>query len=144
MIDHTHNTEPRFQVLLIEDNPGDANLVSLVMNHRTDILMQVVENVVTAFQFLQRRDRFATVSTPDLILLDLNLPIFSGKALLQERSRQAQWKCIPVVVFTSSARDREECLALGANDFVVKPDDWKEWNRTFDKVIAKFLSPPSL
>ena len=138
------HVEARFQVLLVEDNTGDANLVSLVMNHRTDILMTVVENVVAAFQYLQRRDRFSSASTPDLILLDLNLPIFSGKALLEERTRHPQWRSIPVVVFTSSQRDRAECLALGANDYVVKPNDWKEWNHIFDQVIAKFLSPQAL
>src|SRR4051812_39844219 len=77
----THERRNKTQLLLVDDNPGDANLLSLVLNHRTDIHLHVVENVVQAFQFLQKRDRYVDAPDPSLILLDLNLPIYSGKKL---------------------------------------------------------------
>jgi DNA-binding response OmpR family regulator len=136
--------ETSFEILLIEDNPGDVQLVTYVLAHRKDIHISVVENTVQAFQFLQRRERFSWAPVPDLILLDLNLPIFSGKALLDERRRQTNWKKIPVVVFTSSRNHRAECFALGANEYVTKPCDWDEWNTTLQAVLGRYLTPQSI
>lgn len=134
-----HRSEPKAQLLMVENNPGDVNLVSLVLNHRRDLEIHTVENVVLAYQFLQKRDRFVDAPTPDLIFLDLNLPIYSGKMFLEERRSQLLWRSIPVVVFTSSWVDQNECIALGANDYVIKPTDWRQWNLILDKVISHFL-----
>jgi two-component system response regulator len=129
----------KFEVLLVEDNPGDVQIVEYIAENHQDVHINVVENTVHSLQFLQRRERFSRAPTPDLILLDLNLPIFSGKALLIERQRHEEWKSIPVVVFTSSQADRDECLRLGANEYVTKPSYWEDWHRTLGMVFARYL-----
>lgn len=65
---------------------------------------------------------------PSMILLDLNMPQVDGREILKELKQNAGWSHIPVVVFTTSAldRDREVCYKLGANCFVTKPSSYQD------------------
>jgi chemotaxis family two-component system response regulator Rcp1 len=118
-----------FNLLLIEDNPGDAKLVSEVFNGSRRTVINHVENTNKACDFLNQKEEFAHACPPDLILLDLNLPVLSGQVFLRARQRIPEWMAIPVVVYTSSARDadRQTCLFLGADDYIVKPKIWADW-----------------
>ncbi|HEY3404156.1 MAG TPA: response regulator, partial [Ohtaekwangia sp.] len=60
---------------------------------------------------------------PDLILLDINMPVMNGRACLKEIKRDPRLKHIPVVIFTTSKneQDRQLCIELGATDFLLKP-----------------------
>lgn len=69
--------------------------------------------------------RIAIQETPDLILLDIQMPVMDGVQVLAALQRDERTKAIPVIVITTigRARDREILLQGGASDFVSKPID---------------------
>lgn len=125
----SRDMEP-IEVLLVEDNPGDADLTreTLEMN-RLALRLRVAVDGVEALKLL--REGFK----PDLILLDLNLPRKNGREVLREVKQHEDWKHIPVVVLTSSDADRDilESYELGANCYVTKPVDL----RAFQEIVGK-------
>jgi two-component system, chemotaxis family, response regulator Rcp1 len=129
-----------FHLLLVEDNPGDVRLVreALTGCRRTNI--EHVESASQACDLLNRKEGFADAPRPDLILLDLNLPVLSGQVFLRARQRVPGWMSIPVVVFTSSMNDsdRQTCLFLGADDYMVKPREWSDWTLVLHTLVDTY------
>lgn len=114
------------EILLVEDNPGDVRLTQEVLkdgkirNH-----LYVCRNGVEALDFLHGRGAYAGAVRPDLILLDLNLPMRDGREVLAEVKEDAALKSIPVVVLTTSAADQDivKSYDLHANCYITKPVD---------------------
>jgi CheY-like chemotaxis protein len=114
------------EILLVEDNPGDADLAreALSTNKLRNVL-HVVGDGEEAMAFLRRTGKHAGAARPGLVLLDLNLPKKDGRAVLADMKADANLKRIPVVVLTIS-RDEEDVLKsynLHANCFITKPID---------------------
>lgn len=130
---------PLRHLLLVEDEPGDVQLVREAIGMRP-IRVHVAGALTTAFHFLERIGEYSEAATPDLVLLDIRLPAFPGTILLQERRQRHLWAGIPVVVFSSSELERRHCLELGATDYVRKPATWSGWQVTIDSLIERFLS----
>jgi CheY-like chemotaxis protein len=114
------------RILLVEDDPDDAELI--VNGLRRSNLgneIDIVRDGVEALDYLHRRGSFAGRTTPDplLILLDLKMPRIDGHQVLQHIKTDPTLKQIPVVVLTSSAHERDVASGydLGANAYVVKP-----------------------
>lgn len=114
------------EILLVEDNPGDARLAVEVL--KADKLvnnLSIVEDGVEAMAFLRREGKYANAVRPDLILLDLNLPRKSGSEVLAEIKADEDLKHIPVVMLATL--DIEEDILrsydLHANCYIVKPID---------------------
>jgi len=113
-------------ILLVEDNPGDIRLVREAlgecgMNHR----LEVVIDGVKALEYLRLEKSSLNGSLPDLILLDLNLPKKDGREVLMEIKQDADLRCIPVIIFSSSEA-KEDILSSynhHANCYVCKPLD---------------------
>jgi CheY-like chemotaxis protein len=115
-------------LLYVEDNPADAAIAREALDAvGAKVQITVVENGPQAFDYLANRGYFADAPTPDLVLLDLNLPIMSGLMILAELRRESRWAKLPVVVYTSSRTpaDRTMALRLGAR-FETKPSSWIE------------------
>ncbi len=118
------NTARRMHVLLVEDNPGDVDLViDAIRDFPCDV--SVASDGVEAIDFLRRQGRHAGAREPDVVLLDLNLPKLSGREVLSIVKADPELKHIPVVILSSShARlDLLESYRLHANCFVTKPVD---------------------
>jgi CheY-like chemotaxis protein len=114
------------QVLLVEDNPGDARLtIEAFKDAKVHLQLHVVTDGVQAIEFLQRRGEYAGCPRPDLVLLDLNLPRKDGREVLAEVKSDAALKTIPVVILTTSASeaDIQRTYLLHANCFISKPVD---------------------
>lgn len=109
-------------VLAIEDNDADF-LVMLVAKNELGGEIQLIRAMDgdEAFDFLHKEGAHRNAPTPDLILLNWNLPRRSGGQILLELKQSEDLRRIPVVVFTSAEREKERALELGATDFVVKP-----------------------
>ena len=116
-------TEP-FQILLVEDNPGDVDLTLEALHEsKVHTHLSVVRDGDEALAFLRQQGAHAAAPRPDLILLDLNLPKKDGRAVLSEVKADPALASIPVVVLTSSEAERDiaHAYALHANCFVTKP-----------------------
>ncbi len=113
-------------VLLVEDSPGDVMLVREAMSTlQVQSELHVVSDGSQALEFLGGEGEYAGRPTPDIILLDLNLPGMSGREALRHIKSNPDWKKIPVAVLsTSDAEDDiETSYELSANCYIVKPLD---------------------
>lgn len=113
-------------ILLVEDNPGDIRLTQEALKDgpfRHELF--VVKDGVEALNFVRKTGMYADVPTPDLILLDLNLPRKDGREVLAEIKSEDNLKLIPVVILTTSDADQDilKSYALHANCFITKPVD---------------------
>ena len=114
------------EILLVEDNPGDVRLAkeglkeSKVTNN-----LHVVEDGEEAIAFLRKKGEYSNAVTPDLILLDLNLPKKDGREVLAEIKADEQLRRIPVVILTTSKAEEDviKTYNLHANCYVAKPVD---------------------
>ena len=134
---------PPLNILLVEDNPGDARLAqeAFKVAHVANRL-HVVASAEATLDFLYQREQYAHVPRPDLILLDLNLPRKSGREVLEEIKLDPQLRPIPVLVLTTSRapEDIEDAYAHGANSYIVKPVDVDEFFRTVQLIEEFWLS----
>jgi len=120
-----NNTEP-IEILLVEDNPGDARLaVEALKESKVHNNLHHVVDGVEAMDFLHRRTKYSNVPPPDLILLDLNLPRKDGREVLEEIKEHPELRLVPVVILTTSAAERDlvKTYDLHANAYVIKPLD---------------------
>jgi len=112
------------EILLVEDNEGDARLTrEAFKDGKLHNGLHHVRDGVEALAFLRREGAYRNVPSPDLILLDLNLPRRDGREVLAEIKGDADLKHIPVVVLTTS-NDEQDILRsynLHANCFITKP-----------------------
>ncbi|MEH2061614.1 MAG: response regulator [Nostoc sp.] len=118
------------EVLLVEDNPGDAQLTRIALeDSKISIHLNVVEDGVEAMAFLRKKEKYAKVRHPDIILLDLNLPKKDGREVLAEIKGDENLKRIPVVVLTTSQAEEDILKAynLYANCYITKPVDFDQF-----------------
>ncbi|MCG8588424.1 MAG: response regulator [Proteobacteria bacterium] len=118
------------EILLVEDNPGDADLAREAFAEGSiESRIHWVEDGIEALDFLRHEEGFENAPRPDLILLDLNLPRCSGREVLAEIKSDPKLRTIPVVVLTSSERDRDivDSYDLHANCYVSKPVDFPQF-----------------
>jgi CheY-like chemotaxis protein len=114
------------EILLVEDNPGDARLaIEALREAKVGNRLNVVQDGVEAVAFLRREGRHADAPRPDLVLLDLNLPKKDGREVLAEIKADADLKRIPVVVLTTSKAEQDilKMYELHANCYITKPVD---------------------
>jgi chemotaxis family two-component system response regulator Rcp1 len=114
------------EILLVEDNPGDARLARQGLRQcKIPNTLHLVDDGVKAMAFLHRQGEYVTVPRPDLILLDLNMPRKDGREVLREIKEDPSLKTIPVVILTTSRAEEDinKTYALHANCYVTKPLD---------------------
>ena len=120
--------ENEIEVLLVEDDEDDAALAERALaKSGVAVRLQIARNGQEALNFLYRR-KFGDPSTgefspPDLVLLDMNMPLVGGLDVLRQMKTDPSLQTIPVVVLTGEA-DQElmrECMELGTNMYLVKP-----------------------
>jgi two-component system, chemotaxis family, response regulator Rcp1 len=130
------------QILLVEDNPGDARLTQEVFKlNKMPKTLSVVEDGVEALAFLRQEGKYADAPRPDLILLDLNLPKKDGRQVLAAIKSDTSLRRIPVVVLTTS-RDQEDILHaydLNANCFLTKPVDFDQFAKLVEAIEEFWL-----
>ena len=125
------------EVLLIEDNPYDAELIIRELNkhHLANNLFHVKDGA-EALDFIFCQGEFAArkdiSNSPKLILLDINMPKVNGIEVLQKLKSDDKTKLIPVVILTSSNEDPDikKCYELGANGYTVKPVNFERFTET--------------
>jgi len=119
-------------ILLVEDNPDDAELTRLALaRHGLDGRVTHVSDGMQALDYLYRRDRFAdrVGGHPALVLLDLKMPLLDGIGVLREIKGSDQLRNIPVVVLTSSTEPSDLLRAYdaGTNAYIAKPTEFAQF-----------------
>jgi CheY-like chemotaxis protein len=124
-------------ILLVEDNPGDARLTREALAHSS--MPGTIYNVrdgEQAMAFLRREEPYTSAPTPRLVLLDLNLPRRDGREVLEDMKRDPALQHIPVVVLTSSEAEEDilRSYRLHANCFITKPVDLEDLARVIEGI----------
>ena len=130
------------QILLIEDNEGDAELtIEALKSNEINADINVLTNGEEALKFLKVKGEEPDNHLPDLILLDINLPKVDGKEVLKFVKSDDKLKAIPVVMLTSSALQTDISYAYKhhANCYIVKPGNLKEFMSVINYVVRFWI-----
>ena len=111
-------------LLLIEDSNGDALLLKTAFTIAgVAVNVGVAVNGEDALRWLEKLAHSEPALHPDLIVLDLNLPLVSGFELLEFLAGESRLR-VPVIVLTTSAHGSERCTQFGVADYLVKPSNF--------------------
>jgi CheY-like chemotaxis protein len=131
------------EVLLVEDDPGDVLMTrEAFAEHKVANQLSVVSDGVSAMEFLRKSGEHAGAPTPDLILLDLNLPRMDGREVLAAVKQDDVLRHIPVVVLTTSEAEEDvlRSYSLHANAYVTKPVDFERFIEVVRQIDDFFVS----
>ena len=129
-------------VLLVEDDPGDVLMTREAFDdNKVANRLQVVSDGVSALAFLRKEGEHADAPTPDLVLLDLNLPRMDGREVLEAMKNDEALRSIPVVVLTTSEAEEDvvRSYALHANAYVTKPVDFDRFIEVVRQIDEFFV-----
>jgi len=113
-------------ILLVEDNEGDIFLITEALEEGKIVdKISVTKDGKEAIDFLEKKEKYKNEDTPDLILLDVNLPKKNGHEVLEYIKTSENLKQIPVIMLTTSSSDKDVLLSYKnhANCFITKPLD---------------------
>ncbi|KZS83302.1 response regulator [Mycobacterium persicum] len=129
-------------ILLVEDDPGDELITREAFEHnKVKNRLHVARDGEEGLDYLYRRGEFHDAPRPDLILLDLNLPKYDGRQLLEKIKSDPDLSRIPVVVLTTSAAEEDilRSYKLHANAYVTKPVDLDQFMTAVRQIDEFFL-----
>lgn len=132
-------------ILLVEDNADDVFFLRRALKAKNvDVPVVLMPDGREAIRYLNGENDYANRSVhplPRLVLLDLQLPYFTGLQVLEWARKHAVVKRIPIVIFSSSsqASDIEQAYELGANSYLVKPTDVAELGRIVETLRVYWL-----
>jgi chemotaxis family two-component system response regulator Rcp1 len=124
-------------ILVVEDNAGDARLIKEVLNdNKIYNSLHLAHDGVEALDFLFRRGKYENSPRPDLIILDLNLPRKDGRQVLAEIKSDPVLRLIPIVIMTISQAEEDilKSYNLHANCFITKPIDLNQFIRVVKSI----------
>jgi len=127
MARHDRDNTGKPEILLIEDNDADALLTREAFDKAgLDVGIHRAANGEEGMAFLRKERQFADSPTPDLVLLDINMPRMGGREVLQAISADESLRHLPVVILTTSSREKDvlDMYRLRCSSYVVKPLDF--------------------
>jgi two-component system, response regulator len=141
---NTKVESPASLVLLVDDNPNDAELaIRELRRHRLAEHLVWVQDGAAALEYVFRRasDSGELAGCPMVILLDLKLPKVDGLQVLQRLKTDERTRAIPVVILSSSGEEQDvrRGYELGANSYVVKPVDYGEFSGAVSQMVLYWL-----
>ncbi|MGV9819059.1 response regulator [Nocardia xishanensis] len=129
-------------ILLVEDDPGDELMTREAFeDNKIGNTLHVAHDGQEALDFLYRQGEYADAPRPDLILLDLNLPKYDGRQVLEKIKADPELTHIPVVVLTTSAAEEDilRSYKLHANAYVTKPVDLDQFVAAIKQIDEFFV-----
>ncbi len=130
------------QVLLVEDSEDDVELtLAALEDSKVKMDIHVVSDGISALEFLRNEGEYHEKPRPDLILLDLNLPIMDGREVLKEIRDDPDITDIPVVVLTTSQNEEDilKMYKLHANCYISKPVDFRQFTQVIKQIEGFWL-----
>ncbi|ERM80668.1 hypothetical protein P872_12445 [Rhodonellum psychrophilum GCM71 = DSM 17998] len=131
------------QILLVEDNEGDILLTMEALEEAKIInKISVVRDGKKAMEFLMKEGEYKNETTPDLILLDINLPRKNGHEVLKFIKQEESLKQIPVIMLTTSSSENDILSSYKnyANCFITKPVDMDDFIKVVTEIESFFVS----
>ncbi|EGE40235.1 response regulator [Streptomyces griseus] len=131
------------EVLLVEDDPGDELMTREAFeDNKIRNTLHVVRDGQEALDFLYRRGEYTEAPRPDLVLLDLNLPKYDGRQVLEQIKSDPELALIPVVVLTTSSAEEDilRSYKLHANAYVTKPVDLDQFIAAVRQIDEFFVT----
>lgn len=131
------------EILLVEDNEGDIRLtIEAFTEAKIRNQIRVVRDGEQALAYLKKETPYTNVLTPDIILLDINLPKIDGKEVLHVMKNDLLLKSIPVIMLTTSSADSDvqESYANHANSYVIKPVDLNKFMEVIRSIEEYWIS----
>lgn len=141
-----HSPEVSFDILLVEDNPGDVRLVEEAFKSAgSETTLHTISNGTTAIELI-RNNRNTLPFLPDIALVDLNLPGKDGCEVLKAIRDDPRLGNIPVIMLTSSktSEDIERCYNAAANAYLTKPADPDEFISQVEEIERFWLKNAQL
>ena len=134
----------KVEILLVEDNIGDVTLFQTAISGYCRIT--VARNGAEALDRLFQRGRFAETVRPDLVVLDLNLPLINGHEVLNAIKSNSKLRSIPAIIFSASShkRDIEKAYEFGASAYLVKPVLLDEMEATLTSFVDFWIKHVAL
>lgn len=129
-------------VLLVEDNQDDIELtLEALQDSKVRMEIDTVSDGMSAMAYLRREGQYAGKPRPDLVLLDLNLPLMDGREVLKEIREDRELTDIPVVVLTTSDDEGDilKAYKLHANCYITKPVDFARFTEIIRQVEGFWL-----
>lgn len=130
-------------ILLIEDNEGDILLTKEALTeHQVSNNISVVKDGWEAVLYLEKKETYKDAISPDLILLDINLPKMNGHEVLKAIKENEKIKHIPVIMLTTSNNPNDilQCYKQYANCYITKPADVNEFSKVILSIQAFWMS----
>jgi CheY-like chemotaxis protein len=132
-------------IYLVEDDPDDQYMFNMIVDELGLIAdFQVYEDGLSAYDALMaclgsheyEQDHGSRL--PDLILMDLNLPVWDGKKTLKRIKNQEDLKTLPVVIYSTSKSEHDihDCYALGANSFISKAVEYTQLSKQIEQIFT--------
>ena len=135
------NDDEKPVVLVVDDNPGDVSLIEQVFEEcAIDARLVVARSASDAFVFIGYDQPVSRLRRPDLVILDLNLPVVDGHEILARLRATPGWGDLEIVVLTSSRRPYDQQLVAPHRvTFVTKPTVWDGY-LAFGETIRRTLA----
>jgi CheY-like chemotaxis protein len=147
MIAEIEKNAPPVEILLVEDNLGDARLTREALKEgKVYSNLHWVKDGVEALDFLHQQGKHQDAPKPDIILLDLNLPKKDGREVLEEIKADQKLMRIPVVILTTSKAEEDvlRTYNLHANCYVTKPVDLDQFIKVVKSIDNFWLAVVTL
>ena len=131
------------EILLVEDNEHYVHLTQRAFEKaKVTANLHHVDNGKKCLEFLRREPPYSTVPVPDVILLDLDMPVMDGRQVLEEIVRDDALKHLAVVVLTAQDKYTEvmRMYQLRCSSYICKPDEFDEYVEMIRKFADYWLS----
>lgn len=131
------------EILVVDDNPGDLRLIQeAIKDSNVASRLHTAKDGQEALAFLRKEGPYADVPRPNLVLLDLNMPIVGGLEVLRVIKGTPSLMTIPTVILTSSmgAKDIQGCYEAHANAYLVKPTELESFSSMLASIQAFWLT----
>jgi len=118
------------RILLVEDNEMNRDMLSRRLQRKGHEVLMAADGMQAILM--------AESESPDLILLDMSLPVIDGWEAARRLKAQASTKQVPVIALTAHAMagDREKALAAGCDDYDTKPVDFPQLLAKIDRLVG--------
>jgi CheY-like chemotaxis protein len=139
------------EVLIVEDNNADIRLVKEAFKDgKMMVNLIAIKDGLEAMVYLRKENEYVNANTPDLVLLDLNMPIKNGFEVLDEIKQDQELRRIPIIIMTIS-KDEEDILRsynLHANAYIIKPVELNQFMNAIKSIEDFWLTivklPPKM